>query len=568
MRSRRFCTSKFLSFLPAGTFFVAVGFLNRLVDSVIVGHVIGEDAFAGVNMVTAILSGVGFVSWLVAVGAATNYSIWMGRMNRGRAGEFFMQGLWMALILGGALAALMWFCGDAYFTSLDAAEYVEMYGRQYLAWAWPLGLMSCLLAFLSLFCCVDGDIRLCSVCHGLVFAVNCIISYVGVARGMGASGCALGSIVAEGIGILILCLHFLRKVNTLSPSRHFSLADGYAIFRASFGDAVSYLCDAVLFFVLMKLIATRFDCDMMPVAAAAVIVWCSKDFFSGIGIAVQPLVTVYWGELNVRGIRKVMQAAVIAAVTEGLLLTAGCLLGRGRGVIWIVGIEGAEYPELLVEAQACIATLCFCFVPLALTGLLKSYYLYIERPLASLFLTLTCYLAVPVACVCVGSSFGLRGLWIGLCTAPFLGLLAVAAAIFVKSGIHGFPLQLPLGRMARTKTFDLALTEREIVGTSRQVGDLLPADVAPRAALMVEEVFMSVLEHNPPGRKLRGEVTLDFNDGIVMTMRDDGVIFDVTDVNAKVSSLRAYLVASVMERQTGRMNLVTTGFNRNVFRLS
>jgi len=79
---------------------------------------------------------------------------------------------------------------------------------------------------------------------------------------------------------------------------------------------------------------------------------------------------------------------------------------------------------------------------------------------------------------------------------------------------------------------------------------------------------MTVRERNPPGRRLRGEVTLDFSDGIIMTLRDDGVIFDMTDANAKISSLRAYLVASVMERQMGRLNLVTTGFNRNVFRLA
>ena len=57
-----------------------------------------------------------------------------------------------------------------------------------------------------------------------------------------------------------------------------------------------------------------------------------------------------------------------------------------------------------------------------------------------------------------------------------------------------------------------------------------------------------------------GEVTLDLNDGILMTLRDDGVIFDITDADAKVSSLRTYLVASMMERHRDRINLVTVGW--------
>jgi len=564
----RFGTEKFKSFLLAGTIFVAVGFLNRLVDSVIVGHVIGEDAFAGVNTIAPIFAGVTFVARLVAIGMATNYSIWMGRMDRRRAGEFFMQGFWMALILGGAMSALMWLAGDAYFSALNAAEFVEMYGRQYLDWAWPLAFLQCLLAFLSLFCCVDGDLRLCAVCHGVVFALNVGISCWAVERGYGASGCAIGSSVAETLGILILCAHFFRKANTLRPSWHFSLKDGCSVFRASFGDAVSFLFDGILFFVLAKLIVLRFDCDMMPVAATAIFVWYFKELFDGIGVAAQPLVAVYWGELNVRGIRKVMQVAFVAAAAEGLLMTVCCLFGKGKLFVWILGIEAAEYPELLTAIRTCVILVSVGYLPLALTVLLKSYYLYVERPFVSFFLSMTCYLAVPVASVLVGSSFGLEGLWVGLGVAPFLGLLAVAAVILVWKGPHGFPLLLPQERLARTRVFDLELTEQEIVSTSRAVAAALPETVASRASLIVEEVFMTVRDRNARGRKLRGEVTLDFNDGIVMTLRDDGILFDITDANAQISSLRAHLVASIMERQLYRLNLVTTGFNRNVFRLA
>ena len=565
---RHFATEKFKSFLLAGTFTAFIGYVNRLSDSVIIGHVIGEDALAGLNMVTPILSVVTFFAFLIALGTATNYSIWQGRINRCRASGFFMQGLWLSLLVGGAMALAMCFGGDFYFSLLNGSEYVEMYARQYLSWAWPIGLSECLMMLLSVFCCADGDIRLCSVVYGGVFVINVLVSYSAVRLGMGASGCALGTVIAETLGSLALCGHFFRKVNTFRPVRNFSLSDSYYIFRASFGDAAAFFCDAVLFFVLNKLVIAKFDSDMLPVAGVAIVVWSFLEIFNGVGVAVQPLVTVYWGERNTRAIRKVMQAAIVAAAVEGLALTVLFLIGRGSVVMNILGVEGLDYPELLDAARSCVLLMCGGFLPLALAGLFNSYFLFIERPWISLYTTVACYLVMPVACVLVGAQFGLNGVWAGLGVGPLLGLLAMATAMLLKRGRHGFPMLLPRGREAKIKMFDLVLTEQEIVRVSKTVAEMLPESVAQRAALMVEEVFMTVRERNPNRRRLLGEVTLDLNDGILMTLRDDGIIFDITDADAKVSSLRTYLVASVMEQHHDRINLVTAGFNRNVFRFA
>ena len=68
------------------------------------------------------------------------------------------------------------------------------------------------------------------------------------------------------------------------------------------------------------------------------------------------------------------------------------------------------------------------------------------------------------------------------------------------------------------------------------------------------------------GRRLLGEVTVDLNSGVLVTLRDDGEIFDITDADLQITSLRGYLVASMMCAHDGRTNLITTGFNRNIFR--
>jgi len=565
MFSCSFCTSKFWSFLLPGTFFAAFGFLNRLADSVIVGHVIGEDAFAGVNMVAPALELVAFIAYLVSMGTATNYSIWMGRMDRLRARGFFMQGLWMSIVAGIGLSLFMAFGEDVYLGFLDGAEYVDMYGRQYMDWAWAYGFVHCLLMLLSVFACADGDIRLCSVSYGVVFLVNVAVSYCSVDGGMGASGCALGTVVSESLGILLLLGHFFRRANTLVPVWHFSWRDSVRIFRAGFGDAATFFCNAALYLFVCKAVIREFGSDFLPVAGVAIVVWRCAEIFNGVGLAAQPLVTVYWGEGNVRGIRKVVQAAMVAAPLEGLVLSvAFCLFPD-----LVVRLVGVEYPELIEASFVCVRLVCIGLVPLAVAAFFKSYYLFVEHPPVSFCTSVACYLVLPVASAIAGRALGgMGGLWAGLACGPMAGVLVMALAVLLRQGRHGFPCLLPQEREEKIRMIDLVLTEPEIVRASQTVAALLPAAVASRASLMVEEVFMTVWERNPSRTRIRGEITLDCTDGVLMTLRDDGDIFDITDADARISSLRAYLVASVMERQRNRLNLVTTGLNRNVFRFA
>jgi len=126
-------------------------------------------------------------------------------------------------------------------------------------------------------------------------------------------------------------------------------------------------------------------------------------------------------------------------------------------------------------------------------------------------------------------------------------------------------------REAALRVFDLELDPAGICGASASVGVHLKAmgvdgHRASKAALLVEEALMVVYDRNS-GKHIKAEVTVDLNDGLMLVLRDDGVIFDITDADARVSSLRSYLVSNLMTAIPGRRNLTTTGFNRNLFKL-
>ena len=556
---RSFGVQKFKSLLLAGSFTVLANYFVRLSDSVVGGNLLGPDALGGINLVSSLLAGISFFSGLVSTGMATNYSLAMGRCEKTRARQFFMQALWTVLVVGGGLSALIFIGRDAFLSYMAASPSVSAHAASYLSWVWATVLPECLLGLLIMLCYADGDARLCTLAYLVNFVVNLGVAVLAVKLGMGAGGCAFATLVADVAGIAVLCAHFFRKSNTFAPVRHFSPTDTWRIAEASFGDAAAFLCDGLLFFFLNKFVIMNFGSDVLPIVAVATTLWGFLEFFNGIGVAIQPIVTVYYGEGNMKSVRTVMNAAMAVAVAEGLLFMT--FFGLFPSVI--CAFVGIREPALVAQASVAIRCLCGGFVALAFAGLFNSYYMFVERPMLAGAVTFLCYLGMPVACIAAGSLFGTDGVWAGMGFGPFAGLLATSLIIIPTAGWKAFPLLLSRDRDDRVHVFNLRLTETEIVEVSRQIGEM--PGVPMRASLMAEEVFMTVKDRNR-GRTILGEATLDLNDGVQLTLRDDGEIFDITDADQQISSLRTFLVASVMEHQKGRMNLVTTGFNRNVFR--
>ena len=553
-----FGVEKFKGLLLAGSFTVLANYFVRLSDSIVAGNMLGPDALAGINLVSAILAGVSFFSGLVSTGMATNYSLALGRCEKTRARQFFMQALWMILGVGGALSLLLCFGRGAFVGYMGASETISGYALDYLSWAWVVVVPECLLGLLIMLGYADGDAKLCTTAYAVNFVVNLGVSIVAIKCGMGAGGCSFATLMADLAGIGVLVAHFFRKSNTFAPVRHFSLADSWRIVAASFGDAAAFLCDGLLVFVLNKYVIMNFGSGVLPVVGVAVALWGFLEFFNGIGVAIQPIVTVYYGEGNMKSVRTVMNAAMLVAVFEGVLFMA--VFGLFPDLV--ASMVGIREPELVRQAETAIRCMCGGFIALAFAGLFNSYYMFVERAFLAGAVTFLCYLIMPVSCVAAGSLFGINGVWLGMGVGPFAGLVMTSAIIIPAAGFRMFPLLLPRDRDEKVWVFNLRLTDGEIVETSRKVGAV--PGVPMRAALMTEEVFMAVKDRNR-GRKVLGEVTLDLNDGVRLVLRDDGEIFDITDADQEISSLRTFLVASIMERQSGRLNLVTTGFNRNVF---
>ncbi len=564
-----FGVSKFWGFLLVASISMVIEFLMGLADSVIAGHMLGETALAGLNLLQPPMNMVSFVACLLGTGTAICFSLETGRFDRVRAAEMFSQGFWSMLLLGGIGVVALALGRDLFLGMFGASEEVLGYAVPYWNWFVPCALLEPAAVMLANMVYVDGGVRLCFISYVVQLGCNCGVSFV-LCRLMGISGCALGTVVGNLLAIGVLSMHFLRRGHTLHLVRHFAPKDLWRICSCSFGDASGRLCWAVLFMLLNSFVISRYGTKALPALNVVMAVLGFSEVFNGAPNAAQPLVSVYYGEKNTVGVRTVMRAATRVALAEGAIVSL-VLLFWPQLMTKLVGIDD---PEMMASACTAIRLVAGGIVFSALVFLFNSYYIFVEREPLACALTFLANLIVPLALYpACGRMFGVGGVWAALGAAPVVTCLVFGGFVFARYGRRRFPLLLPEGRDAGLKVFDLVLGPKEISAASAAAEKLLsgkglPASTVLRASLMVEEVLMAVKDRNGD-RRVRAEVTLDLNDDeVALVIRDDGELFDITDADARITSLRTFLVASVMESMPGRLNLTTTGFNRNVFRFS
>ncbi|MGN1338776.1 MAG: hypothetical protein ACI4WS_00645, partial [Oscillospiraceae bacterium] len=176
---------------------------------------------------------------------------------------------------------------------------------------------------------------------------------------------------------------------------------------------------------------------------------------------------------------------------------------------------------------------------------------------------------IPSAFICLfGYAIGINGVWIGLGLAPFASIVVVLLFIYFRYGKAKFPLLFEK-ETRETYIFDSDLTQQGIISVRDEVGNLLSEKgisprVVKRIMLYIEETGMLTLDKNKSG-KVSMECSVMLGDDIQIILRDDGIIYDMTDTDNPVESFRGYMVAQMMLRMAQKRNLKTMGYNRNSF---
>ena len=566
--SNSLCKKRFRSLVLTASFAMAIEYLMLLSDSIIVGNMLGETALAGLNIVTPLFSIVVFVGTVISVGTTVCYSFEMGKLDKEAADRYFGQGIIAAVGAGIILFLVIFFMKDSFLAYYNPSPEIYAYAEQYYGCFRFVALIMPIYVTLVDTVYNDGDELICSLSYALQIGGN-IISSVLLCRMIGIAGVSLGSVIGCLLSMSVLIIHFFRKCSSLRFVWFISPKTMLEIIKYSVVDAGMYLFLAVQLLVFNKLIIHYFGSEYLPVLTVVVSLVEMTVIFDGLGQALEPFVAVYNGEGNTKGIKAGMKIAEKYAAAEGIAATVLLLIFAG----FFVRLFGVEEPQLAAMAKTAVRIIAFSMPFSAICFLYTSYYLYMKRIGLSLVISALNDLVFPLMlAVPMGILTGINGMWAGLMLSYPLAVVCAAIIVNRARGTLSFPLMLDPGLDEKVYFFDAELTEKEIVKLRGEAEEVLRDNNVSKKTilnvmLIIEDACLLIKEKNG-NRTVTCECTLIIDDEITMILRDDGTIFDITDTEADISSLRQFVVAGIMEKQQQRRYLKTSGLNRNVFRFS
>jgi Na+-driven multidrug efflux pump/anti-sigma regulatory factor (Ser/Thr protein kinase) len=565
---RGFCEKKFTSMLVSGTFTKAVMYLMLLSDSIIAGYFIGQSGVAGINAITPVTAVVTFFGDLVSTGVGIVFAREVGAMRKDRADEIYSQGLIISVGMGLISALLIFVFQNAYFSLCGVTGDILKNALQYYRWIPINAFLTIVIFYLEQMVYSDGDELVNNICYGFQIGGNIICSVL-LARHLGMTGIILGSIIGNSLGILTCLLHYFRKENTLRFTWHLSFKDFLLTSRYSIVDSSVYICWGLMDYVMIGFISGRYGESGLITLAVVVSLIEFGVVMDGVGMAMQPLIGTYFGEKNHQLIRRVMRSGIKAAIVEGIIATI---------FIWIFarqfcGLFGITGGDSLAPSITALRIVSLGFVFCSLVSLTTSYYMLIDRigmaTCIACFQNGLLYILLPI----LGSYiFGFNGMWAGFAVAPMLTLAAAMLYVYMRFGKDNFPfllnyMETEIIVMDDTLSAEVVSELSEKVGSCMESHQYSKAD-ANRAALFVEEIFLTILEKNKKSRKaILIELSLFFeSDSVLIIARDSGDLFDLTDPDLHISGLSGFILSGLMESHNEKAYLVTTGYNRNMIR--
>ena len=567
-----FLDRKFFSLLVPGTLTMIVATLLSLSDSIIAGFTLGKNSVVAVSMVTPAFVLSVSLACFISIGVPILYTRALGEFKKEKADSYFSLGFTVSIFTGLILFLFYFLFGDLYLQSLQPSEEVYIQAKSYFFWYKFTILLYPLDALITEMILADGDEFLSVISNIVTFVGNIIFSII-LAHFIGIAGIGMGAFIGTSLSLLTATLHLFRAGNSLKIGIYFSLKKFFTIIKYSAIDAGGYLFLSLFSFAMERFIVTAFGPELLILASIILFVKEFQLVFDGIGEAITPIINIYLGEESWPAIEKCYYLAKKTSFAEGILLTLLAIMLSPL----VIKIYAVSNPAIIDYAVNGSRIMALGLVHLSFLYLLTSYYLIIDKILLGFIISgmQNFFVVVPLS-VLLGKIFGVYGMFAGIALAPALAYYLSLLYVRLRYGKENCPLMLADRKKSMQEAFfEFTVSPEMIIAVQKQAGDFLRHNGVSqknvmKSELLIEELFMLIYEKNGKKNTICAECTVIVKDNTVRIItKDDGVLFNIADEDAGISSLRSFVVASFMETlKTQKRYLTTMSYNRNTFTLT
>lgn len=429
-RNGRLIGRKFIEFFFPSVLMSASISLSIIIDSVIVGNVLGSDELGAMNLIMPLSLCFTAISGMFGIGSATCISMFKGKMDSRNADKSLTLSCiaWLVCSLAGVLLGL--FANDAIAGFLSGSSGLDELVAQYL-WVYLLGSpFTFVMLIFPHIIKADGKPKLSSNVLIIANVINLCLDVVYMKfMNMGLAGGALATITGYIAGTLLYIIYIKSKGRTLKLTK-IKAAD-LRLYADMFKMSVSSIFGQGLMFAKMWIfnMIVAHEAGQDGLAAFSVCTSCLSFvsmFIAGAAQTMMPMVGSFCGADD--------NTAISFTVKRALKIIIGCCI-----VITVLfeifpetvlGLYGIKDGAVLQTGVVAVRLFSVALTGIGFSFMFMYYVQSYQMPSFSMQIcALEGFVIIVPACIVLSRIFGEAGIWISYTVNEIL----VALFIFIKA---------------------------------------------------------------------------------------------------------------------------------------
>ncbi|MCR4908711.1 MAG: polysaccharide biosynthesis C-terminal domain-containing protein [Lachnospiraceae bacterium] len=510
VRNAKLIQEKYREYLIPSVLSSAALAVASLVDSMLVGSLLGEKALAGVGACTPITALGNAMFLLFVIGGATSASVAMGERKTDKANKLYSIGICFGCLVMTVLVLLLELLGAPicyYMCYKDAALAANMLGYyRPLLCVFPVLFLT---IGISQFMRIDGRPRMASYIAVAANIVNLICDYCFIRfLNMGVAGASASTLTGYIFGIFMVLPWLLKKDKSFKLVNFWGdlkqllpevFSGGSSRFSLSFADFLKrfFLNSIILFYAGNPGLSVLTVCNTLQFFVTSVTNGGSEAFL--------PIVGSLYGEKDYYGIKECVKSA-LKFILSGCLIMTVILFVSPSLVGKLFGLNSPDTAEIVPIAFRMLA-LAYPFM--GLSTILQTMYNTTGRHRIASAMS---FLGQMVYICFFFTIFGWVNtslLWAGF-PASYLATLATAYIyikhIQKKENIRGFLLLKDPDEGVIYKNVTIEATKEDAAGISAQIIEKaaelgFDKNKANRLSVAVEELAVTAAENVREGQE-------------------------------------------------------------------
>lgn len=537
-RNERLLNTKIHQYLIPGIMMSLSLQLGNILDTVMVGNLLGTDAMTAVALSIPVETILQIPGYCLGTGGAIAVGIMLGRREREKASGLFTLTFFVTLFLGLVFSALAFIAAPPLGELLAAKAGVAAYTADYILVSMLGAPFIGIGLLMSSYLGAENHPELSSAYLILSNVINLVLDFVFLKyTSLGTKGAALSTILGFALGMVV----FVKYIHSPKRMIGFVKSPPVSLLKEALVTGAPVFVFMAMSFVkslgLNMIIIHLTGQDGMAIYTVCDNILMIVEMLSGGIIGIIPnMAGILYGEKDYYGIRALCKKTLqYSFVVVGIAFV--CIMVLTRQVTILFGIKDSPLQREMVTA---LRLFIFSLPFYLWNKFLTSYYESIEESAQASLITFlqNCLYVLPVALAGIlleqilGGA-GVNGLAVSFVCAEIF--TAVTAYFYRKVKYHGADFYiLPKENQGVNLDLSVAAALEEAVQVPREIAAFCAANnVAPEsanlAAVAAEEMVVNIIKYG--GKSVRWiDVNLSVEDETMrLRIRDNGIPFNPTE---------------------------------------